>query len=350
MTLLERLLPAIGDVINNRYELREEIGRGGFGVVFRGTQRGLNEDVAIKILLPHVLEHEDVAQRFEREVIVAKGLRHPNTIRILDCDKTEKGLPYYVMEMVTGTPLDDLISEEAPLSPLRTRRIGVQILKSLAEAHSKGVIHRDLKPPNMIITEIFGEDDFVKVLDFGIAKALTGETALHMTSTGMVLGTPAYMSPEQALGKKDMDGRSDLYAVGLILAECLSSKPVVQGETPYMVVAQHATSVPLPFIPALQETPLWPIIQRATQKDRDLRFRDAGEMGQALEALGPLSEDVSPALSGDYPTTPMASPFASATPITGQGLSNSTPQGMVIGGDHGAKTVAGKSDQFFIDG
>lgn len=292
MSVLERLLPSVGEMIVDRYELKEEIGRGGFGVVYRAWQTGLEEDVAIKILLPHVLENDDILRRFEQEVVVAKGLRHPNSIRLLDFARTDKGLPFYVMEFVRGDPLDKVISGAGRLSAKRTQTILNQVLKSLGEAHSKGVVHRDLKPANLMLTEIYGESNFVKVLDFGIAKALGGDNALHQTSTGMVLGTPAYMSPEQALGKRDLDGRSDIYALGLIMAECISGRPVVSGETPYLVVATHASKTPLVFSFEVVNSPLWGIIAGATAKDRDARFQNADAMRTALDQLTNLPDEV----------------------------------------------------------
>lgn len=290
MSFIERFMPAIGDCVGERYALEEEIGRGGFGVVYRAHQKGLNEDVAVKILLPHVMSNEDAIRRFQREVAVAKGLRHPNTIRLLDTSQTDHGLPFYVMEFVNGLALNDALRSAGRLSEARTRRIIVQVLNSLAEAHSKGVVHRDLKPGNILTCEVFGEPDFVKVLDFGIAKALTEDGTGYETQTGLVLGTPSYMSPEQAVAQRDIDGRSDLYAVGLIIAECLSGRPVVVGHTPLVVVAQHASKTPLSFASELVTSPLWPIICRATAKNRDDRYADASQMRAALESVQNLSD------------------------------------------------------------
>ena len=293
MSILQGLLPRVGERVSDRFELVEEIGRGGFGVFFKAVQVGLDAEVALKILLPHVLDNEDIVGRFQREVAVAKSLKHPNSIRILDVNTTDKGIPYYVMEMVHGDPLDLVLRTERKLSPARTQRILTQVLKALGEAHAKGVVHRDLKPGNLMVCDIHGEKDYVKVLDFGIAKALTADGPLQQTSTGMVLGTPAYMSPEQATGARDLDGRSDLYALGLIMAECIAGRPVVSGETPYVIVAIHAMPNPLTFPMEVQQSPLWPIIYRATLKERDHRFRTAEEMLEALSSISGLSSEVS---------------------------------------------------------
>ena len=364
MSVLERLLPSVGEMIVGRYELKEEIGRGGFGVVYRAWQTGLEEDVAIKILLPHVLENDDILRRFEQEVVVAKGLRHPNSIRLLDFARTDKGLPFYVMEFVRGDALDKVISDAGRLSAHRTQRILSQVLKSLGEAHSKGVVHRDLKPANLMLTEIYGESNFVKVLDFGIAKALGGDNALHQTSTGMVLGTPAYMSPEQALGKRDLDGRSDIYALGLIMAECLSGRPVVSGETPYLVVATHASKTPLVFSFEVVNSPLWGIIAGATAKDRDARFQNAEAMREALEQLTNLPTEVGsipvdgpgyqppPSLPGITPASqqfghsgPVLAPVSGMVTQPGapSAISGTNSPAVIIGevGNHNAQTAYG---------
>jgi eukaryotic-like serine/threonine-protein kinase len=290
MALLERLMPKVGDVLRDRYELREVIGEGGFGVVFRARQRGLDADVAVKVLLPHLVAHESLVRRFEREVTVVKTLRHPNTIRVLDVGQTEEEIPFYVMEYVTGRSLEKLL-EEGPLAAGRARRIALQLLKSLAEAHERGVVHRDLKPANVMLCEVFGESDFVKVLDFGIAKAIEDDQGGFVTQTGAILGTPTYLSPEQARGERDLDPRSDLYSVGLILAECLCGEPLVSGGSTYEVVATHAQPGPLHLPRALRHSPFAPILERALAKVRAERFQTAMEMAEAIATLAGLSDD-----------------------------------------------------------
>lgn len=346
MSILQGLLPRVGERVSDRFELVEEIGRGGFGVVFKAVQVGLDAEVAMKILLPHVLDNEDIVGRFQREVAVAKSLKHPNSIRILDVNTTDKGIPYYVMEMVHGDPMDLILRNERKLSPARTQRILIQVLKALGEAHAKGVVHRDLKPGNLMVCDIHGEKDYVKVLDFGIAKALTADGPLQQTSTGMVLGTPAYMSPEQATGARDLDGRSDLYALGLIMAECIAGRPVVSGETPYVIVAIHAMPNPLTFPMEVQQSPLWPVIYRATLKDRDHRFRTAEEMLEALQSITGLSPEVTATGSShEIYAPPPSIPGMTPAPqhysgqISGQhpGMFSQPPQNQQV---HSAPTMA----------
>ena len=279
--------PQVGDLLHQRYRLVEELGQGAFGIVFRANHTDLDEDVVVKVLKPGVVRNASLLQRFQREVFVAKKLKHPNTIRIFDCSETAEGLPFYVMEFLQGTSLDDLIEEEYGLTQARTHHIIMQVLKGLVEAHSNGVVHRDLKPENVLICDIVGETDFVKLLDFGIAKALEG-TGAKLTQTETILGTPNYMSPEQALGQSDVDARSDLYSVGLIMAECLTGDPVVMGRDVVQMLCKQASEAALEMPPELLGTPLWPIIARATAKDVDQRFQSALEMLEAMRALPPL--------------------------------------------------------------
>ncbi len=284
-TLLTELLPSVGDVISDRYELREEIGRGAFGVVWKANQIGIDEPVTIKILLPHVVTKEEMVKRFEREVATAKVLRHPNTVRAIDLGRTSRGLPFFVMEYVAGETLRSVLRRTGPLSPWRARRIALQVLKSLGEAHSRNIVHRDLKPSNLMLCDIFGEHDFVKVLDFGLAKAIEDDSSGVETHTGMVLGTYAYMSPEQIKGKRSLDNRSDLYSVGLLLAECVLGGRLIRANTLYDTIGWHATHGEVELERTLGESPLWPVICKALRQPRKDRYQDAQSMGAALEDL-----------------------------------------------------------------
>lgn len=307
--VLERIIPKPGDVLAARYTLVEEIGRGGFGVIFRARQQGLEEDVAVKIILPHNLSKKDVGERFEREIALAKGLRHPNTIRLLDCSETDEGLPFYVMEFLAGRPLSGVVAREGSLSPEATRRLLIQVLGSLSEAHSRGIVHRDLKPENIMMCDIVGARNFVKVLDFGIAKALTDDgVGRSLTKTDVVMGTPNYMSPEQCLGARDVDHRSDIYTIGLIAAECLIGKPLIGGDTLLRVMATHASPVPLDFPRIVRESALFPILRKATAKDPDKRYQQAADMAADLDALPALSSVPVPGASEPDPSNEFRPP------------------------------------------
>lgn len=310
MSLMQQLhAPTVGMVVGDRYELIEEIGRGGFGVVFRARHRNLDEDVAVKLLLPDRIVSQELMERFRREVAVAKGLRNPNNVRILDCSVTDTGLPYYVMEYVKGPSLRALIRNQGPLSPARVQQLGIQILGALEEAHSRGIVHRDLKPTNIIIADVVGRGEFVKVLDYGIAKAFADlSTTPVMTQSGAVLGTPAYMSPEQARSEKDIDGRADLYSLGLIIAECLYGEAVIQTESPLEAVVYHMSPQPIQYAAWIYETSLGQIITCATEKDRNKRYADARSMRIALDALNDLSKQPQVFLKASDQTPPITQP------------------------------------------
>jgi serine/threonine protein kinase len=282
--LLDKVIPKKGDRIA-RYEIMGELGRGGFGVVYKARQAGLDADVAIKLLIPQLSDQARAMQlleRFEQEARVIKQLEHPAALKVRDFGRWN-GLPYLVTEYVRGTTLEDVLAREAPLPPARIGRIVRQVLGCLAEAHHHRIVHRDMKPGNIMLRDIFGEEDAVKVLDFGIAKV--GSEGGVQTMTGMRFGTPWYMAPEQCRGLSDLDGRLDLYALGLIMAECITGLRVVQATDMMGAFYTQANHDPLGFDAAVHQSPLWPIIQAATQKERDLRYPDALSMRRALDSL-----------------------------------------------------------------
>ncbi len=291
MDFLERIIPQVGDRIG-RYEIIDELGRGGFGVVYRARQEGLSALVAIKVLIPPLTSQDDrleVVKRFEQEAEVIRQLEHSSALKVRDIGHTDEGLPFMATEFVRGLTLTDLI-KSGPLPPKRIVRIAMQVLGCLAEAHSKGIVHRDLKPDNLMVRDIVGETDAVKVLDFGIAKVMVDSGV--KTQTGLRFGTPRYMAPEQARGEGQVDGRLDLYALGLILAECASGEPVVNDGDMLAALMRHAQPEALVFSEAVQNSPLFPVVQKATSKDPALRYPDALAMRSALEKLtlnGPVA-------------------------------------------------------------
>src|SRR5688572_23444445 len=198
-----------GAVVAGRYRVEELVGRGGFGMVFRATQLNLGRAVALKMLLPELLVGKSL-ERFYREAQLAQRLEHPNCIRVYDVGDAD-GYPYIACEFLRGRPLDELLHEQGPQPVPRVARIGIQVLKALMEAHSLGIVHRDIKPSNIMLCDYAGEPDFVKVLDFGIAKQLSETDAPAITAFGGLVGTPAYMAPEQV--KTGVVGPgTDLYA------------------------------------------------------------------------------------------------------------------------------------------
>ena len=246
-------------------------------------------------------EQLQTLERFQQEAQVIKQLEHSAALKVRDFGRTDEGLPFLVTEFIRGRELSAVL-QEAPLSLERTIRVSKQVLSCLAEAHHLRIIHRDLKPANLMIRDIYGEHDSVKVLDFGISKIL-GESGVK-TQTGLRFGTPWYMAPEQAKGLKDIDGRLDLYAFGLIMAECLTGRRVVAIDDMTGALLQQASPEPLPFEPAVMQSPLFPVIRKATQKDPNHRFPDAIAMREAVEAVEVQMLVATSSASGPLPTGP----------------------------------------------
>jgi serine/threonine protein kinase len=216
--------PRVGCVFEDRYRIEGVLGRGGMGTVYRATQLSVGRPVALKVLNADRVTDLTTIARFQQEARAIAALRHPNTIRLIDFGQAEDGTLYLVMEFLEGEPLSSLLKRESPLAAERVIRVGLQVLESLAEAHNVGIVHRDLKPDNLFVTELFGRPDFVKILDFGIAKVSGFGQDPNLTGVGVALGSPRYMAPEQASAAK-VDARTDLYALGVVLYEMLAGRP-----------------------------------------------------------------------------------------------------------------------------
>ncbi|MEC8023651.1 MAG: serine/threonine-protein kinase, partial [Myxococcota bacterium] len=233
----------LGRIFDRRYRVNELIGSGGMGSVYRATHLEMNREVALKVLERGVADTDKQVQRFYQEARASSRLQHPNTIRVFDFGRADDGRLYLAMEYLRGETLTELLCRQKRLSVDRSCHIIRQVCKSLAEAHQVGIIHRDLKPDNIFITDVYGERDFVKVLDFGIAKSTDTEGQESLTQTGFICGTPRYLSPEQAMGKP-IDARSDLYSVGVMLYEMLSGHPPFAAATPIALVMKHIHEPP----------------------------------------------------------------------------------------------------------
>ncbi|HYD41594.1 MAG TPA: protein kinase [Anaeromyxobacter sp.] len=277
--------PLVGRKIGGKYFVHQRLGKGGMGLVYKATDVVLDRPLALKMLDRALLSDAGMVQRFHREARAASRLNHPNCITILDFGQLEDGQLFIAMEFLPGRPLTKLVAEEFPLSHARVIRIGAQILAALAEAHAAGVIHRDLKLSNVMVEARRDEPDFVKVLDFGIAKLVAGDNRSELTTAGMICGTPGYMSPEQARGE-ELDARSDLYSVGIILYELLTGRLPFESETPMALAVKHITEMavaPSARRPELGIPPeLDALVMRALAKSRDERFASAEEMRAAL--------------------------------------------------------------------
>jgi serine/threonine protein kinase len=243
LVLLTEEPSLVGHVLDGKYTLLSKLGEGGMGSVYLAEQATMGREVAIKVLRREFSQNRMAIKRFLREARAASKLAHHNTITVYDFGQSNQGLLYLVMERLSGRPLADVLDEEGPLAVERAVHIFSQICDSLAEAHQQGITHRDLKPENIFIEDKFGSSEFVKVLDFGIAKMQGDEATSQATATGMICGTPSYMSPEQAMGK-DIDGRSDIYALGVLLFEMVTNEKPFDGATPMEVMLKHINERP----------------------------------------------------------------------------------------------------------
>jgi hypothetical protein len=264
------------------YELVARIGEGGMGTVYAAVHVGLGKRVAIKTLRHAFSEDADVRARFVREGKAAVAVRHPNVVDVDDVG-VHDGIPYLVMELLEGESLAAMLGRRERLSPQETADIVVPVLSAMAESHRAGVVHRDLKPDNIFLARGAGGLPVPKVLDFGISKLLETQS-FRLTGEKTMLGTPYYMAPEQASSARDVDARSDLYAIGVILYHALSGRVPFAGSSLAQVLSLilHAPPVPLqeraPDVPPALER----VVLRAMEKDPAARYQDAQSLGRAL--------------------------------------------------------------------
>ncbi len=277
--------PLIGKTVAGRFKVEELIGQGGMGKVYRARHLALDRLVCLKMLKPALLEDPTLVGRFEREAKAASRLNHPNGIQVLDFGRNDlDGSLYIVMELVQGKDLRIVLRDEWPLPEERLCNIMAQVVAALGEAHAHNVIHRDLKPENIMVEQRRDQPDFVKVLDFGIAKILDSDMP-GLTRNDVVCGTPQYMAPEQATGSQ-LDARCDLYAVGVILYQMATGHLPFDGQNSMEVLTKHVNERP---IPPRQRQPDAPIseameslILRALEKDPMLRPQTAAEFRELL--------------------------------------------------------------------
>jgi serine/threonine-protein kinase len=295
-----RFFPA-GTVIDGKYRIDGILGTGGMGVVLEATHLLLSKKVAVKLLHPGAEEDPEMTTRLMREARAASAVEHRNVVAVVDVGATREGTVYFVMERLTGRPLSRIIKEEAPLDPRRAAHLISGVLAGLEAVHRKTIIHRDLKPSNiMVATEVDGAE-VPKVFDFGISKILEEKLPSPLTTVGRVLGTPLYMSPEQARGTTDVDARADLYACGAILYAMLTGAPPFSASNYNALVAAILHGNPTPPSGTVSSIPasLDAIVLKAMALRREERFPDAASFRRALAPL--LADPTDGTLPGPRP-------------------------------------------------
>ena len=283
--------PRPGETFNNQFEIIELIGRGGMSKVYKALDKRLGRTVALKTLLPHLLENEESIKRFQREAQSIGGIKHNSVVQVFEFD-IANDIPYIVMEYLEGKDLSSIIEEEGYLSSERAVPIFLKICDALRSAHAGGVIHRDLKPSNVLLGERDDQKDIVGVVDFGLAKFMphaNKETA-SLTATGQIFGSPPYMSPEQCQGLK-LDERADIYSMGCLMYETITGKPPFEGETPVATIMKHMTEYPAPPTSHVLVPPkLEAIILKALEKNAGARQQSMDELYKELEDFSHLQK------------------------------------------------------------
>ena len=272
-----------GDVLDGKYRVERHLGSGGMGIVVAARHVKLQTRVALKFLQPSLAKDAEAVRRFEREARASVALKSEHAVRILDVGELASGSPYLVMEYLTGTDLGTLI-DQRELFVREAVSFVLQACEAVAEAHSLGIVHRDLKPGNLFLTEGAGGAPFVKVVDFGLAKMVKlGAKQSSLTHTADLLGSPAYMSPEQLHDAKVVDRRSDIWSLGVCLYELLERHLPFEGQTVPTLILSVASAVPRPFARPDLPPPLVATILRCLEKDPEARFADIASLAAALE-------------------------------------------------------------------
>ena len=291
LRVASELMPGL--IIRDKYQILEKIGAGGMATVYRVKHLAFNEERAIKVVSSKLMDDPNFIKRFRTEAVITRKLQHPNAVRVDDLDTTEDGRLFMVMEYVRGRDLRSVIRDSGPLPLDRTLHITWQVASALATAHQSGITHRDIKPENILLVPQAGRE-LVKVLDFGIAKVREGAMDVGggytATQTGMVVGTPQYISPEQAMGRSgdQIDGRADLYSLGVVIYEMLTGKQPFESDTAMGLLLHHLQTAPTPphlLCPDLNIPPaISRVLLKALEKEPAKRFQNANQLLEALSA------------------------------------------------------------------
>jgi serine/threonine-protein kinase len=286
--------PEIGQIIDGRYKIIAPLGTGGMGTVYRAEHLGIGKQVAIKLLHAHVNARRDAGARFQREAFAGGRVDHPNCVAVSDFGERADGSSYLVMELLVGESLRDRMDRAGPMPWRRALHLARHVLRGLAYAHGQGVVHRDIKPDNVFVCAHDDDPEFAKVLDFGIAKLLGGAGAdAAVTQAGMTVGTPSYLSPEQALGGT-IGPASDLYSLSVVLFEMIAGRPPFDDDDPVALLTAHATRA----VPTIQELApgvevpgaVEALIRRGLAKRSADRYASAEEYVAAIDHVRAESE------------------------------------------------------------
>ena len=273
-----------GSIFAGKYRVEKVLGRGGMGLVLAARHLGLDEPVAIKVLLPAMMQVAGMVERFTREARASAKIKNDHVVRVTDVDALPSGLPYMVMERLDGTDLSDLCKSVGPLPIADAVRYLLETCSAMSEAHAMGIIHRDLKPANLFLARRRDGATSIKVLDFGISKAMQSLGEQTVTVAGTVLGSPSYMSPEQIAAVRDLDGRTDLWSLGVILYQLVTGRVPFPAETLTQLCALVLQTEPRRPSELRPDLPpgLEAVILRCLEKDRARRFSTAGSSRTSL--------------------------------------------------------------------
>jgi serine/threonine-protein kinase len=280
-----------GDILAGKYRVERVLGAGGMGVVVAAHHIQLDEKVALKFLLPEALGSEEAVNRFVREARSAVKIKSEHVARVSDVGQLETGAPYMVMEFLDGTDLQAMLSQQGPMPMEQAAEFILQACEAIAEAHALGIVHRDLKPANLFCIRRADGLLSIKVLDFGISKAMTPGSASSggMTRTAAIVGSPLYMSPEQMASSKSVDPRTDIWSLGVILFELVAGRPPFEGDDMMGLMMRIATGAPLSLLQLRPDVPkaFEDVVMRCLEKDRQRRIQNVGELAVALGPFAP---------------------------------------------------------------
>lgn len=328
---------SVGDIIEGKYRILRLLGEGGMGAVYEGENVRIHRKVAIKVLHAAIALSQEAVQRFEREAQAAGRIGSEHIVEVLDLGNLPSGDRFMVMEFLDGQPLSARIKAKGRLTPHEIYPIARQILQGLAAAHGAGIIHRDLKPDNIyLLRSRAGQQDFVKLLDFGISKfnTLSGDSAFSKTRTGAIMGTPYYMSPEQAQATKSVDHRADLYAIGVVLYESITGRVPFEGQTFNQLLFKIVFDTPPPIEQLAPDCDAGfaAIVQKAMARDPNHRYSSAQEFQTALD------EWVAPLGAPQQPIPIAASHVSASSPPVG---ASSPPAASAVAATGSLKTTGG---------